>query len=155
VYSFGHRNPQGLAWDRAGRLWAAEHGPSGLPCCHDEVNLIRPGHNYGWPAVYGRGGDRRFEDPVVESGLATWAPSGAAIRGDELYVAALRGRRLLRFRLQGDGGLATLPSLFERTYGRLREVIVGPDNALYVTTSNRDGRGTPAPDDDRILRIVP
>jgi glucose/arabinose dehydrogenase len=156
VYSLGHRNPQGLAWDRAGRLWSSEHGPSGMPCCHDEINLIRPGRNYGWPDVYGISDDKRFVDPVAESGqFRTWAPSGIAVLGDELFVTALRGQRLLRFKIQADGGLATAPALFERTYGRLREVIVGPDGALYVATNNRDGRGSPAPDDDRILRVVP
>jgi glucose/arabinose dehydrogenase len=155
VYSLGHRNPQGLAWDGAGRLWAPEHGPSGLPCCHDEINLIRPGANYGWPEVYGRAGNARYVDPAAESGLRTWAPSGAAILGEVLYVAALRGARLLRFRVQADGSLAALPALLEDGYGRLRDVVAGPDGALYVTTSNRDGRGTPARDDDRILRVVP
>jgi glucose/arabinose dehydrogenase len=155
IYSLGHRNPQGLAWDRAGRLWAPEHGPSGFPCCHDEINLIRPGQNYGWPEVYGRGGDPRFQDPAVESGLTTWAPAGAAVLGEDLYVAVLRGKRLLRFRLQSDDRLGTLPSLFEDRYGRLRDVVAGPDGALYLTTSNRDGRATPAPDDDRILKVEP
>ena len=156
VYTLGHRNPQGLAWDRAGRLWSSEHGPSGLPCCHDEINLIRPGRNYGWPTTYGTSEDKRFEDPVTESGrFTTWAPSGIAVRGDELFVTALRGQRLLRFRIQADGSLAAAPALFERTYGRLREVVVGPDGALYVTTNNRDGRGGPTPEDDRILRVVP
>jgi glucose/arabinose dehydrogenase len=156
VYTLGHRNPQGLAWDRVGRLWSSEHGPSGLPCCHDEINLIRPGRNYGWPTVSGISEDRRFEDPVVESGrFRTWAPSGMAVRGDELFVAALRGQRLLRFRIQGDGSLTPAPALFEGTYGRLREVIVGPDGVLYLATNNRDGRGGPGPDDDRILRVVP
>jgi glucose/arabinose dehydrogenase len=93
---------------------------------------------------------------VAASGqFRTWAPSGIAVLGDELFVTALRGQRLLRFKIQADGGLATAPALFERTYGRLREVIVGPDGALYVATNNRDGRGSPARDDDRILRVVP
>ncbi|MBI4635530.1 MAG: PQQ-dependent sugar dehydrogenase [Candidatus Rokubacteria bacterium] len=155
VYSLGHRNPQGLAWDRAGRLWAAEHGPSGFPWGHDEVNVILPGGNYGWPDVYGKAGDARFVDPVVESGGDTWAPSGIAILGGELFVTALRGARLLRLRLGADATLAGVAALLERTHGRLRDVVVGPDGALYVTTSNRDGRGAPAPDDDRILRVVP
>jgi glucose/arabinose dehydrogenase len=154
VYSLGHRNPQGLAWDSRGRLIEAEHGPSGVPCCHDEINLIEPGRNYGWPDVYGRSGADRYVDPLIESGLSTWAPSGIAILGDQLYVAALRGRRLLRFTV-ADPTPRPLPAWLEGTYGRLREVVVGPDGALYVTTSNRDGRGRPTPEDDRILRVVP
>jgi aldose sugar dehydrogenase len=153
VFSLGHRNPQGLAWDARGRLIEAEHGPSGFPCCHDEINLIEPGRNYGWPDVYGTSGGGRYIDPLIESGLSTWAPSGIAILGDQLYVAALRGRRLLRFTV-GDTTLRPLPPWFEGTYGRLRDVVVGPDGALYVTTSNRDGRGRPAPADDRILRVA-
>jgi glucose/arabinose dehydrogenase len=155
VWTLGHRNPQGLAWDRSGRLFAAEHGPSGLPCCHDELNLIRPGNNYGWPETYGRSGEARFEDPVLESGWRTWAPAGIAILGDDLYMALLRGQRLLKVRLDGDGGVAGATALFEGTYGRLRAAVAGPDGALYVTTSNRDGRGSAAPDDDRILRVEP
>ena len=155
VYSFGHRNVQGIAWDRAGRLWASEHGPSGIPCCHDEINLVQPGRNYGWPHVYGKAGDRRFVDPVVESGNDTWAPSGAAFLGEHLYVGALRGRCLLRVTPNADGTSAQVAKLLERSYGRLRDVVAGPDGALYVTTSNRDGRGTPASDDDRILRVEP
>lgn len=155
VYSLGHRNVQGIAWDRAGRLWASEHGPSGVPCCHDEINLIRPGGNYGWPRVYGKAGDRRFIDPVVESGNDTWAPSGAAFLGEHLYVGALRGRRLLRITPNADATSAQVSSLLAGTYGRLRDVVAGPDGALYVTTSNRDGRGSPAPDDDRILKVEP
>jgi glucose/arabinose dehydrogenase len=152
VYSFGHRNPQGLAWDRAGRLFAAEHGPS----AHDEVNRILPGRNYGWPEAQGRSGDGRYAEPVIESGSDTWAPSGIAFLGQDLFVAGLRGRRLLRLTLAPDGGSVTrLSTLLDRGWGRLRDVVVGPDNALYVTTSNRDGRGSPAPDDDRILRVTP
>jgi glucose/arabinose dehydrogenase len=154
VLSLGHRNAQGLAWDARGRLFAAEHGPSGLPCCHDEINLIEPGRNYGWPEVYGKAGEARYVDPVAESGLSTWAPSGLAILEHEVYVAALRGRRLVRFTI-AEGGLRAQPPWFDGTYGRLRDVVVGPDKALYVTTSNRDGRGSPARDDDRILRVTP
>jgi glucose/arabinose dehydrogenase len=150
VFSLGHRNPQGLAWDGAGRLFAAEHGPS----AHDEVNRIRPGRNYGWPEAAGRAGDGRYEDPLVESGSDTWAPSGLAALGPDLYVAALRGRKLLRIRVEGDGA-RLLPPLLDGTHGRLRAVVVGPDGALYVSTSNRDGRGSPAREDDRILRLRP
>ena len=155
VYSFGHRNVQGIAWDRAGRLWASEHGPSGIPCCHDEINVILPGRNYGWPHVYGKAHDRRFVDPVVESGNDTWAPAGIAFLGEHLYVAALRGRRLLRITPNADASSAQVANLLERAYGRLRDVVTGSDGALYVTTSNRDGRGAAASNDDRILRVEP
>jgi aldose sugar dehydrogenase len=155
VWSLGHRNPQGLAWDPRGRLFAAEHGPSGLPCCHDEVNHILPGHNYGWPEVYGKAADGRFVDPIVESGLSTWAPSGMAFLDGSLFVAGLRGRALYQVRLADDGRAAGTARLLADAYGRLRDVVVGPDGALYVTTSNRDGRGAPAADDDRILRVAP
>jgi glucose/arabinose dehydrogenase len=154
VWSLGHRNPQGLAWDAAGRLYASEHGPSG----HDEINLIQPGKNYGWPQVFGRVKipDDRFVDPIVESGPRdTWAPSGMAFRDGHLYVAGLRGQRLLRVTLDADGGVASVAPMFTGTYGRLRDVVVGPDGALYVATNNRDGRGSPGADDDRILRVVP
>jgi aldose sugar dehydrogenase len=154
VWSLGHRNPQGLAWDENGRLYASEHGPSG----HDEVNLILPGKNYGWPEVFGRARtpSDRFVDPVAESGSGdTWAPSGMAFLGGHLYVAALRGQRLLRMTLGADGGVQAVTPMFSRTYGRLRDVVVGPDGALYVATSNRDGRGSPRAGDDRILRVIP
>ena len=154
VWSLGHRNPQGLAWDAAGRLYASEHGPSG----HDEINLIQPGKNYGWPEAFGRArmpGDR-FVDPILESSSRdTWAPSGMAFLGGHLYVAGLRGQRLLRVTLGADGGVTGVAPMFTGTYGRLRDVVVGPDGALYVATNNRDGRGSPRPDDDRILRVIP
>jgi glucose/arabinose dehydrogenase len=152
VYSLGHRNPQGLAWDPAGRLFAAEHGPSG----HDEVNHILPGRNYGWPEVQGRSGDGRYAEPILESGSDTWAPSGIAFLGHDLFVAGLRGRRLLRLTFTPDGSRVTrLSTVLDRAWGRLRDVVLGPDGALYVATSNRDGRGSPAPDDDRILKVTP
>jgi glucose/arabinose dehydrogenase len=152
IYSLGHRNPQGLAWDAAGRLWSAEHGPS----AHDEINQIQPGRNYGWPEVVGAGGDTRYVDPVLESAGETWAPSGIAFLANDLYVAGLRGRRLLRVTVGADGRtVARVTALLQGTHGRLRDVVVGPDGALYVATSNRDGRGSPAADDDRILRVIP
>lgn len=151
VYSLGHRNPQGLAWDRTGRLIAADHGPS----ARDEINHIRPGANYGWPGVSGKAGDARYADPIVESGRQTWAPSGIAIRGDDLFVAGLRGQQLLKMTLGPDLEITRMSAVLERTYGRLRDVVVGPDGALYVATSNRDGRGQPAADDDRILKVAP
>ncbi|MBI4504586.1 MAG: PQQ-dependent sugar dehydrogenase [Chloroflexi bacterium] len=158
VYSLGHRNVQGFAWDAQGRLYATEHGPSGEDgrCCRDEVNLIVPGGNYGWPTHAGIARDPRFRDPVVESGMDTWAPSGAAFWRGSLFVAALRGVHLRRLAFGPDGQtvVANEALLLDR-YGRLRAVAAGPDGALWVGTSNRDGRGRPAPDDDRLLRLVP
>ncbi len=150
VWSFGHRNVQGLAWDSAGRLWASEHGSS----AHDEINLIQPGRNYGWPDVRGRETREGLVAPVLESGDETWAPSGIAILRDTLYVAGLRGQRLLKTPLAGEK-VGTVTALLEREYGRLRDVVAGPDGALWVATSNRDGRGTPRADDDRILKVIP
>jgi glucose/arabinose dehydrogenase len=151
VYSLGHRNPQGLAWDAQGRLYAAEFGQN----TWDEVNLIVAGGNYGWPAVEGTGNDTRFRNPIVVWSTAQASPSGAAIDGQILYVAALRGQRLWSVPLNGTGGAGTPASLLQGRYGRLRTVERAPDGALWVTTSNRDGRGTPAATDDRILRFPP
>ncbi len=150
VYALGLRNPQGLAWDGAGRLLAADL----VPGPHDEINEIVAGGNYGWPAASGMARDPRYRDPLVESGGAIWKPSGIAVRGDTLYVAALLGRQLVRIRLT-HGAAVPLQSQLEGTWGRLRDVVVGPDGALYVATSNRDGRGTPDPSDDRVLRVWP
>jgi len=155
VWSLGHRNPQGLAWDGQRRLLAAEHGPS----AHDEVNHIERGRNYGWPDVTGADGAdaqrRGYTDPLVESERDTWAPSGIAWLGDSLWVAALRGERLLQLTLDADLKLVNVGSILRRVHGRLRDVVVGPDGALYVTTSNRDGRGNQREGDDRILRVHP
>ncbi len=150
VYAIGFRNPQGLAWDRAGRMLAADL----VPGPHDEINEIVRGGNYGWPAVSGVARDPRYRDPLIESAGAIWKPSGIAVHGDTLYVAALLGRQLVRIRLAPDGAMPQA-SLLEGAWGRLRDVVVGPDGALYVATSNRDGRGAPHPDDDRILRVSP
>ncbi|HEX2084330.1 MAG TPA: PQQ-dependent sugar dehydrogenase [Solirubrobacteraceae bacterium] len=150
VWSYGHRNVQGLAFDRAGRLWATEFGQNRL----DEVNLIRRGRNYGWPAVEGRGDTRggRLVNPKVTWSTEEASPSGAAIRGPSLYVAALRGEALWRVPLRG-GSVRRPRRLLHGRYGRLRTVVRAPDGSLWVATSNRDGRGEPRRGDDRIVRL--
>jgi glucose/arabinose dehydrogenase len=149
VWSLGHRNVQGLAWDDQGRLFATEFGQNRV----DEVNLIVRGGNYGWLEVEGTGGGDRFRDPVVTWPTSQASPSGAAIVGDTLYAAALRGERLWSVPLDGRGGAGRPQALLDGAYGRLRHAAVAPDAALWVLTSNRDGRGDPAPDDDRVLRF--
>jgi len=149
VFSLGHRNVQGLAFARSGRLWAPEFGQDRF----DEVNLIRGGRNYGWPAVEGRGtGGGRFVSPKVVWRTDQASPSGAAIRGRNLYVAALRGETLFRIRLNGTRAGRPRAVLSTR-YGRIRTVVVAPDRSLWVATSNRDGRGDPRSGDDKILRV--
>jgi glucose/arabinose dehydrogenase len=133
------------------RLYATEFGASSW----DEVNYTVPGGNCGWPIVEGRGNNARFRDPIVTWTPAEASPSGAAIAGKNLFVAALRGTRLWTVPLDGRGGAGTPTSQLIGTYGRLRTVVHAPDHSLWVTTSNRDGRGTPAADDDRILRFPP
>lgn len=150
VYSYGHRNPQGLAWDSEGRLWATEHGPSNL----DELNLIEPGKNYGWPTVRGSEERSGMVTPVINSGPdKTWAPAGAAFWQGSIYFGGLRGQTL--FQAVIDQSPVSIKEHFKNEFGRIREVLVGPDNMLYITTSNRDGRGTPNPSDDRIIKINP
>jgi glucose/arabinose dehydrogenase len=152
VYSLGHRNVQGLAWDARGRLWESEFGQNRF----DEVNLIRPGRNYGWPNVEGVGSTDggKYTNPLVTWPTSEASPSGAAIVGNTMYIGALQGQDLLRVRLDGTHARALSPSLQGR-FGRLRTVVRAPDGALWVTTSNRDGRGNPRAGDDRILRVVP
>lgn len=165
VYSYGHRNPQGLAWGADETLYATEHGPSGpgANCCHDEVNVIRPGKNYGWSGTrrsLGEGGPPSGKlgipglvDPIIESGpTETWAPAGAAIINGTLYFGGLRGEALFALDLRN---LTAVRTLFPGRFGRLRDVVRGPDGFLYLTTSNRDGRGSPQSSDDRILRVDP
>jgi glucose/arabinose dehydrogenase len=149
VYSLGHRNVQGLAWDAQGRLYASEFGQN----TWDEVNQIVAGANYGWPTVEGQGGDPRFRDPIVVWSTAEASPSGAAIDGDTLYVAALRGRRLWSVPLDGNGGAGPPTALLPDQYGRLRTVERAPDGSLWIATSNRDGRGSPVAADDRVIRF--
>jgi glucose/arabinose dehydrogenase len=165
VFSLGHRNVQGLAFQPdTGVLYATEHGPSGFfpACCQDEVNRIEAGANYGWPIVTGKPGDPRFRDPIAWSGaFDTWAPSGAAfatrpgpLRGSFLF-AALRGQHLHRIVFTPDGrGVAFEERLLVNQYGRLRDVYEISTGEFLVLTSNRDGRGRPAADDDRVLLVT-
>jgi glucose/arabinose dehydrogenase len=151
VFSYGHRNVQGLAWDRKGRLWATEFGQNTT----DEVNLIRPGHDYGWPIVEGVGDTQggKFTNPKVTwTPTSTASPSGDAIIGSKLFVATLAGQCL--FRIQLHGSHAGPPKgLYCGRWGRLRAAAKAPDGSLWITTSNRDGRGQPQPGDDRVIRI--
>ena len=148
TFSLGHRNVQGLAFDARGRLLATEFGQNRF----DEVNVLTKDGNYGWPDVEGAGdGGGRYVEPLVTWDTSEASPSGAAVVGGDLYVAALRGERL--WRVPVDGGEPT--ALLGGEYGRLRAAERAPDGSLWVLTSNRDGRGDPADDDDRVLRLPP
>jgi glucose/arabinose dehydrogenase len=171
IYSYGHRNPQGICWDPSTkRMYASEHGPSGEfgRFGHDEINMIAKGGNYGWPKVIGAGGSKPFIDPVVVWKDAT-PPSGMTFyKGDlmkqfrgNLFVATLRSESLIRVILDTSGDkVIGIERWFARgpregRFGRIRDVVEGHDGALYFLTNNTDGRGTPIPGDDKIYRIVP
>lgn len=152
VYSYGHRNSQGLAWDETGQLWETEHGPSGTETGNDEVNRIDIGKNYGWPTIRGTQTKGGMEKPVIESGTGTaWAPAGAAFLDGKLYFGGLRGEALYAY----NPSTSDLQELFKGTYGRIRDVVAGPDGMLYITTSNKDGRGSPLNGDDKVIRVNP
>jgi glucose/arabinose dehydrogenase len=149
VWSMGHRNVQGMAWDAAGRMYASEFGQD----TWDELNLIRAGANYGWPTVEGKADRKGFTDPLVQWSTDEASPSGIAVgRDGNVYVAALRGRALWQVPVR-DGRAGTPRKLLAGTYGRLRTVVTGPDGRLWVVTSNTF-RGRPAADDDRVV-ILP
>jgi glucose/arabinose dehydrogenase len=152
VWTLGHRNVQGFAWDRAGRMWASEFGQN----ARDEINLIRRGRNYGWPEVEGRGDAHggRFTNPLVTWSTAQASPSGVAIIGSRMYVAALRGEAVWRIPIRG-ASLGTPRRMFAGRYGRIRTVAAAPDGTLWIATSNRDGRGAPRSGDDRIIAVRP
>lgn len=155
VYSYGHRNPQGLAWDERGRLWSTEHGPSGGASGFDELNLIVPGGNYGWPQIRGDESAAGMVTPTLQSGSDyTWAPSGAAYWGGSVFFGGLRGEALYEARVTGPG-LPALRVHFHREFGRIRAVRLGPDGRLYFGTSNRDGRGRSRSGDDKIMSVDP
>jgi glucose/arabinose dehydrogenase len=160
VYSYGHRNPQGLDWHPAtGELWASEHGASG----NDEINVIDAGDNYGWPTIEAAQTFPGMRTPITFYPSAI-APSGASfyrsqrLAGftNDLFVGALRGTHLLRLRIDGTSRrIAAQERLLDGMFGRIRDVIAGPDGYLYFATNNRDGRGSPTSSDDVIARLVP
>lgn len=173
IYSYGHRNPQGLAWDTAtGEMFESEHGPSGeyLQRANDEINIIQKGGNYGWPEAIGAPGKKPYADPLIVWKKAT-PPSGitfckgtklAHFKGD-LFVATLGSEALIRIRIKRENNKYTV-SRIERwfagedkdsRYGRIRDVAEGPDGSLYFLTNNRDGRGRVREGDDHIYRILP
>jgi glucose/arabinose dehydrogenase len=149
VWSYGHRNVQGLAWDAKGRMYATEFGQNRF----DEVNRIEKGHNYGWPEVEGVGGVGKYTDPLLTWGTSEASPSGLAYAGGSLWAAALRGERLWQVPLGPDGSAGRPVAHYQGTYGRLRAAVRAPDGSLWITTSNRDGRNSPRRGDDKILAI--
>ncbi|MER5180003.1 PQQ-dependent sugar dehydrogenase [Streptomyces sp. NPDC002896] len=149
VYSYGHRNVQGLAWDEDKRLWASEFGQN----TWDELNVIEPGGNYGWPEVEGKGGESRFHDPVAQWRTDEASPSGIAYAEGSVWMAGLRGKRLWRIPLDGTKVSADPQAFLEGTYGRLRTVVSAGGDKLWLVTSETDGRGTPEAGDDRILEV--
>ena len=149
IWSYGHRNVQGLAF--VGRqLWASEFGQD----TWDELNRIEAGKNYGWPEQEGKGGEPKYVDPQVEWHTDDASPSGLAYLDGRLWLGALHGARLWRVDVKGDKA-GVDKAFFIGRYGRMRTVVAAPDGNLWVTTSNRDGRGDPAADDDRILLVRP
>jgi glucose/arabinose dehydrogenase len=160
VFSYGHRNPQGFDWHpTSGEIWESEHGNNG----NDEVNAIRTGLNFGWPRIEGASTMSGMEAPITFFSPSI-APSGASFyRGQRVpqfvnnfFVATLRGMHLLRLTVDPSARRVTAQErLLEGTFGRLRDVVFGPDGYLYFCTNNRDGRGNPMSGDDRVLRIVP
>ncbi len=164
VYSLGHRNPQGLAWHpETGSLFSSEHGPSGEFGLRDKdiINVIEKGGNYGWPLVLGDANVDPYIDPIIMWPRAT-PPAGMTFWNNRLYVATLRSETLVRIDVEPVGDSYEVTNIdrlfagdwFSGTYGRLRDAVVGPDGALYVLTSNHDGRGRPRDGDDKILRMT-
>jgi glucose/arabinose dehydrogenase len=151
VWTYGHRNVQGLAWDSAGRMWATEFGQN----TWDEINQIVAGSNYGWPTVEGMGSNPSFRNPNVVWTTAEASPSGLAFANNTLFAAALRGQRLWTVPVNANGTTGTPVAELQGQFGRLRTVEVGPDGWLWVATSNRDGRGSPVAADDRVIRFPP
>jgi len=164
IWVYGNRNPQGIDWQPGtNTMFETEHGPSGgdAPGGGDEVNIIEKGKNYGWPIIHHRETHEGLESPLLEYTPAVAPASGTFYRGSafpqfrgNFFFGCLRGETIIRVVLDGSR-VVSQERLFEQQYGRIRDVAEGPDGAIYFSTSNRDGRGNPASDDDRILRLVP
>ncbi len=156
VYSYGHRNSQGLAWDDKGRLWATEHGRSGILSGLDELNLIKKGENYGWPLIQGDETRASMKTPIAQSGNdETWAPAGAVYLRGRIFFTGLRGESLYEATISQDGKVESIKAHLRGAFGRLRAIQVGPDGYFYISTSNTDGRGDPRSGDDKIIRVNP
>jgi glucose/arabinose dehydrogenase len=149
VYSIGHRNVQGIAWTSDGTMWASEFGQN----TWDELNRIEAGGNYGWPLVEGEAGRAEFIDPVAVWATSEASPSGIAARDATVFVAGLRGERL--WTVDTDGGLAASEPVaaLAGQQGRLRDAVMALDGSLWILTNNTDGRGSPRPEDDLLLRV--
>ncbi|MFI9762230.1 PQQ-dependent sugar dehydrogenase [Streptomyces sp. NPDC051963] len=149
VYSYGHRNVQGLAWDSKQRLFASEFGQD----TWDELNAIKPGGNYGWPEVEGKSDDDAYQNPIAQWGTDDASPSGIAYAEGSIWMAGLKGQRLWRIPLNGTEASADPQAFLEGEYGRLRTVVSAGDDKLWLVTSETDGRGSPSSGDDRILEV--
>ena len=154
IFSYGHRNPQGIAWSNEGLLVSSEHGPSGeMGYGHDEINVIVKGGNYGWPKVVGDSFEGSFVNPIIHSGQSTWAPSGMVFFDSgmipsldgKFLVGALRGQHLMVLDIAKDGSLISAEKMFEGDFGRIRTAQISPDGVLYLLTANGDN--------DKIVRI--
>ena len=164
IWTYGNRNGQGIDFQPGTNLlWETEHGPSGFdgPGGGDEVNILERGKNYGWPVIHHRATREGMESPVLEYTPACAPASGMFYRGSQFpqfknnfFFGCLVGTRIIRVVLNGRQVISQ-ENLLERKYGRIRDLAEGPDGFIYFSTSNRDGRGAPAKDDDRILRLVP
>jgi len=151
TYSYGHRNPQGLTWDDEGNLWSTEHGQSGLSSGLDELNNIVVGGNYGWPNFRGNQTSQNFISPVIHSGTETWAPGDTEFFEGKIYFTGLRGEALYSYEIKTN----KFNKFLFKEFGRLRAITLGPDKFFYVSTSNKDGRGAPRENDDKIIKIDP